>query len=876
MRQSVLLWRTAFTLFLTAAVANGGVNVLTYHNDNNRTGDNLNETILTPANVNVTNFGKLFTYEADGDVYTQPLYVSDLPIPGAGTHDVVFVATEHNSVYAFDADTNGGSSGGLFWQVNLGPSAATPTPDFGNRYGGFKEISPEVGITGTPVIDLASQTLYLDAFTHEGSNYLHRIHALDIATGAERPFSPVVVSADVPGNGVGGSNGLVVFNPEQQLQRSALTLASGILYVIYTGYADSNPYHGWILGFDAANLRLAAGHVFNTTPNSTIADFGTNAGEAGIWMGGSGLAVDSGGDLYFATGNGIFNAFNGSAGTEYGDAFVKLSTAHGLSVADYFAPYNQAYLGSNDLDAGSGGILLLPEQPGPTPSVMMGGGKPGVVYVINRKMFTTNNNHFNTSGDWDAVLQTVTLNGGIFCTPAYFNGSVYFTPENGVTAAFGISNGMMSLPASSLGSRTYPFPGVTASVSANGTNNGILWTVERATPATLVADDANDVSAEIYNSEQAGPRDELPAGVKFAVPTVANGKVFVGGHLALSVFGLLPPTNEPAVGNYSGLFYGYNGAQIGQSGYLSVTVSAKGYYYARLQLAAGPVSFTGQFDGSGLATNTVKIARASPLQVQLQFAQGDPPMLTGTVSNETWVAGITAYEAVFNARTNPAPLAGKYTLAILGPNNGNPLEPQGEGYGTVSVSSTGQLQFKGTLADATQISQSTVLSADGQWPLYCSLYGGSGQILGWVDFTNAAQSDLSGTLVWSKLPMANNKSYPAGFDFAPILQGSRFTPGSAKAPVLDFSAGVLILTGGAIPEGLTNYFTVGRNERLIGSNRLALNFSAASGLFTGTAPNPLAGHVALSFSGLFLSKENYGCGYFIESNLSGAVYFGPQ
>jgi hypothetical protein len=876
MQKSILLMRTVFALFLTAAVARGGVDVLTYHNDNSRTGDNLEETILTPANVNVNTFGKLFTYAVDGDVYAQPLYVSNLPMAGAGIHDVVFVATEHNSVYAFDADADTGSSGGLFWHVNLGPSVTTPNPEFGNRYGGFKEIAPEVGITGTPVIDLATQTIYVDACTYEGSEYFHRIHALDIATGAERSFSPVVVSAAIPGNGVGGSNGMVVFDPEQQLQRSALTLASGILYVVYTGYADTDPYHGWILGFDAGDLRLSADHIFNTSPNSTIADFGTNAGEAGIWMGGSGLAVDAGGDLYFATGNGTFNALNGSGGTEYGDTFLKLSTAHGISVADYFTPYNQAYLGSNDLDIGSGGALLVPEQPGPVPYVVLGAGKLGVIYVMNREMFTTGNNHYNATGNSDAVLQTVALNGGNYSTPAYFNGTVYFTPANGVTAAFSISKGMLSLPPASVGARTFPFPGATASVSANGNSDGIVWTVERANPGILIADDANDVATEIYNSDQAGLRDQLPAGTKFAIPTIANGKVFVGGQSALSVFGLLPPTNLPAVGSYSGLFYGSSGVQIGQSGYLTVTVSAQGHYLARLQLASSLYSFSGQFDGSGVASNSLNIAKQSPLQLQLQFAGGDPPVLTGTVGNDTWIAGITAYESVFNTRTNPAPFAGKYTLVVHSPNDGDVQEPQGDGYGTVNINSDGQLIFHGTLADGTQISQAATISADGQWPFYSTLYGGHGQVLGWVDFTNTTQSDLSGNLAWIKLPIASARSYAAGFDFAPELEGSHFSAGSAKAPVLEFSTGVLVLTGEGIPAGSSNYFTVGPNERVITSKGSTLDFSASSGLFTGTAPNPLAGRAPLSFSGVFLIKENYGAGYFIDSDLSGAVYFGPQ
>ena len=334
-------------------------NVLTYHNNNARTGANLNETLLTPSNVNPNTFGKLFTYPVDGYVYAQPLYVSNLSVPGQGTHNAVFVATEHNSVYCFDADSNAGTNGGVFWQVNLGPSATTN--DFL-----FRAIVPEVGITGTPVIDPVSQTLYVDAFTYEGTNFIHRIHALNLADGSERSFSPVTVSISIPGTGTGSSGGVLPFQASQQLQRSALTLAGGVLYVPYAGYTDminTDPFHGWIIGFDPSTLQLLPDHIFNSTPNGTTSQFGASAGEGGIWMGGGGLAVDDATNLYFSIGDGNFNAFFG--GTEYGDSVVKLSTTNGLAVADYFTSYNEDYYRTHDLDVGSGGVMLLPDQPGP-------------------------------------------------------------------------------------------------------------------------------------------------------------------------------------------------------------------------------------------------------------------------------------------------------------------------------------------------------------------------------------------------------------------------------------------------------------------------------------------------------------------------------
>lgn len=530
-------------LGLISLSARAEVNVLTYHNDHARTGQNTNETILRPANVNTNTFGKLFSCSVDGYVYAQPLYVSGLNIPGRGVHNVIFIATEHNTVYAFDADIGAGPAGGLLWQTNLGPSAATPNSDFGNRYGPYGDINPEVGITGTPVIDLPSNTLYVDAFTHEGSAYYHRLHALNITNGTEQPFSPVLVTASVAGTGVGGNGSVVTFNSIQQIQRCALTLAGGIVYVSYAGYADTNPYHGWTIGFSRTNLQQLTNYVFNTTPNSTVASYGANAGEGGIWMAGGGLAVDADTNLYFEVGNGVFTATNNSGGTEYGDSFIKLSTAGSLSVTDYFTPYNQQHLADIDLDLGSGGVVLLPDQPGPVPHLLVGAGKEGKIYLINRDMFTAGNNHYNAGGSTDAVLQTVAgQSGGSYDTPAYFNGRIFYAGSGNRLKAFSLSGGALSTTPVSTGPRTYAFPGATPAVSANGTNNGIVWTLQNANPAVLAASDPANLAAEIYSSAQAAAnRDRLTNAVKFAVPTIANGKVCVGNQYSVSVFGLLDP-----------------------------------------------------------------------------------------------------------------------------------------------------------------------------------------------------------------------------------------------------------------------------------------------------------------------------------------------
>ncbi len=539
-----------------APLAEAQVNVVTYHNDYSRTGQNLNETILTPANVNSTQFGQLFQYTVDGDVYAQPLYLSNVNIPGQGTHNVVFVCTAHNSVYAFDADSTSGTNGGLLWHVNLGPSAATPNNVFGNRYGAYHDIDPEVGIIGTPVIDATNNILYVDAFTNDvGTTYYHRIHALSIFNGSEELGGPLLVDGTYPGTGVASTNGVLDFANEYNLQRPGLTLLNGYLYVAYSGFADTNPYHGWIFAFNTSpSLSVAMDWV--TTPNSTTAEFGGNAGEGGLWMGGNGLCVDPNNNSVFfiEVANGIYgNASGGfTSPTEFGDSFVKFSgTSFPTATTpplDWFTPYNQASLQDADSDIGSGGPVLLPNGTGSTahPHLLVGAGKAGLMYLIDRDTMTTGNTHYATSGTTDAVVQELQISSGasVFSTPAYFNGALYYGAQSDVMRRFTISNGLLAGPITS-GTREYDHPGATPSISASGTTNALIWAIAYGTPAVLSAFNAANVSTEIYNSGMAGARDQLPDGVKFAVPTVANGKVYVGASHALAVFGLLPAASAP-------------------------------------------------------------------------------------------------------------------------------------------------------------------------------------------------------------------------------------------------------------------------------------------------------------------------------------------
>jgi hypothetical protein len=538
--------------------ARAQVNVLTYHNDYARTGQNTNETTLTPANVGSTNtFGKIFSYTVDGQIYGQPLIVSGLSIPGQGTHNVVFVGTMHDSVYAFDADSNAGPNGGLLWQVSLGTSAVTPNNDFGNRYGAYHDIRPEVGIVSTPAIDLAAGLIYVVAFTHEGSSYLTRVHALNLTNGADR-VPPVVVSASIPGVGVGSSGGILPFDPMNNgLQRSALTLAGGVLYVSYSGFADTDPYHGWILGFNASTLQQITNRIFNTTPNATVAVWGANAGEGGLWMGGNGPLVDSGTNLYFEVANGPFNANTG--GTEYGDSFVRLSTTNGLAVADYFTPHDQASLSSGDTDLGSGGPVLVPDEAGSVahPHLIVGAGKAGTVYLVDRD----NMGHFNSNADTQIVQFVSSAIGASYASPAYFNKTLYYQGNGDRLKAFALTNGALSTSPIHRSAGTIGFPGATPSVSANGTNNAIVWVIANTAvssgsptgPAILYAYNAYNLTNMLYNSSQAGVRDAAAWAVKTTVPTVANGKVYVGGSGGLTIYGnatfVAVPTISP-VGGY--------------------------------------------------------------------------------------------------------------------------------------------------------------------------------------------------------------------------------------------------------------------------------------------------------------------------------------
>jgi uncharacterized repeat protein (TIGR03806 family) len=540
--------------------------VLTYHNDNARTGSNTNETLLTLANVNTNTFGLLRKYDVDGYVYAQPLYFPGLAIPGHGTHNTVFVATENNSVYAFDADSNASADGGLLWHASLGDGIDIVTNhEFGGRYHNnvYQDMLPRVGITGTPVVNPANGTLYVDAFTREvtetSTNFHHTLHALNITNGTEQPFGPVEVAASVPGVGVGSYGGVLKFTARDHQQRPALTLAGGVLYVAFGSAADTDIYHGWIIGYDADNLQLLTNEVFNTTPNATTAQFGPHAGEGALWMSGDGLCVDAATNLYFEVANGSFTADPSLGnGMDYGDSFMRLSTAgHRLAVADYFTPFDQADMQAQDADFGSGGAVLLPDEVGSVqhPHLIVGGDKASDIFLVDRDAM----GHYHLSDNHQVVQEVYADIGRIFSTPAYFNFQLFYQGVGGVLKAYAISNAYITPTPASMTGTSFSGFGTTPSVSADGTGNAIVWTIQSDgavdhTPAILHAYNATNLAIELYNSSQLPGRDNPGNAVKMTVPTIADGKVFVGAQYDLAIFGNGTFLTAPAISPTGGEF----------------------------------------------------------------------------------------------------------------------------------------------------------------------------------------------------------------------------------------------------------------------------------------------------------------------------------
>jgi hypothetical protein len=499
--------------------------VTTSQYDNSRTGATLIEKTLTPQNVNAKQFGKLGAFKVDGAVYAQPLFIPSVEIPGKGKHDVLFVATEHDSVYAFDAIRPGDAP---LWQVSLLDKARGSVP-VSEDDAQCPFIRPEVGITSTPVIDLPSGTLYVLARTRirhaVGDNeYFQHLHALAITTGVEKFGGPKLITASEPGRGAGRSDRQVAFDPLHENPRAALTLANSSVYLAWASSCDVDPYHGWVMAYDPQTLAQKA--VLNVNPDGS---------EAGIWLSDTGPAVDSEGNLYVPTGNGTFDATSG--GRDYGDSVLKLDGSS-LAIRDYFTPFDQASLLAGDSDVGSSGPTLLPDQPGPHRHLLLQPTKGGMIYVIDRDQMG------KFHADADAVVQTIKMRGGGFGAMAYWNGHAYFAASDDYLNDYAIQNGLLKLNNSS--GRKFENPGATPSVSADGNKNAIVWVIATKTwngpdnkPAVLYAYDAKDIRQPIYTSEQNSQRDRAAMATRFVIPVVVKGRVYFGARGEIEVYGLL-------------------------------------------------------------------------------------------------------------------------------------------------------------------------------------------------------------------------------------------------------------------------------------------------------------------------------------------------
>jgi len=517
------LWCSSFSVNVFAQS-----NVLTQHNDNTRSGLNPNETFLTPSNVNPATFGTILSRPVDGMIAAQPLYVSNVSIPGQGLHNVVFVTTLHDSVYAFDADNATGSNASPLWQTSfLNPAAGISTEPPTNLGCTSTTFITEMGILSTPVIDAASQTIYVLAKTKENGTYHFRLHALDIATGMEKLGGPVDVNATVT-----GQLGTLMLSgaAKSMLARPGLLLSNSTVYMAFgSNGCDGGDTRGWVVAYDGSTL-LQMG-VLNDTLNS-------KAARGNIWQSGSGVASDDNGNLFFSTANGAFDANLGM--DDYGSSIVKAGWGNnGLAVTDYFTPYNVAYLNSTDLDIGSAGVVLLPDQPGAHPHLLVGSGKEGSVYVLDRD----NMGQFNPN-DNSQIVQFIPFNGGtvpphshtppgsqvgrMFSTPAYWNGYVYLTGQNQGVTQFAVNNGQLDVLNRNANALCCAH---TPSISANGTSNGIIWIPNGN---GFVAYDASDLSLPaLYNNSKMGTL------AHFNTPTIAGGRVYVGANLSLQVLGLL-------------------------------------------------------------------------------------------------------------------------------------------------------------------------------------------------------------------------------------------------------------------------------------------------------------------------------------------------
>ncbi len=637
-----LLILTLFCLTVAGALGQTPVPVTTWRYDLTHAGQNTSETALTPANVNEASFGKLFSVAVDSTVYPQPLYMPGLTMSDGLVHNVLFVATSNDSIYAFDADSNGGANAKPIWHISLLTAAhgagagatAVPWQDTGSP-----DVAPQIGITGTPTINPATNTMYVVGATKENGVYFSRLHAINILNGAEQANSPVVVTATVAGTGTGSAGGKVTFSPLWQNQRTALNYYNGSVYFGYAAHGDDGPWHGWLFAYNATSLAQTAAVCLS--PNG----FG-----AGIWEAGAGLPIDTdvdGGRMFLTTGNGTFSTYPPiSASTEFGESIISFNLSNGgLTPTDAFTSFNAEHLNGGDIDQGSGGILMVPDQQGANPHILVQAGKEGRILVINRdhlggKAPTAGTSNTNILQDIPNQIK------GLWSTPAYWGGKVYIWGNGDVPKQFDLDSGVMNTVPSSQSNITSAFPGASFSVSSNGPQDGIAWAVRSDLfnthgPAVLYAWNANSLTQTIYESDTNAKRDAAGAANKFSVPVVTNGKVYVAANGQVDVYGLFngqATTASPAISPDGGSFTGSQSVTLS-----SATASASIYYTLDGSVPTpGSTPYTGPIT---LSTDTTLNAIASAPG----FVQSAVSSATFTFSSQTPAVTFSPAAGTYNS-----------------------------------------------------------------------------------------------------------------------------------------------------------------------------------------------------------------------------------
>jgi len=617
--RSAVITRTVVCAMLCAATSlllaqtPTPVPVLTWRYDLSHAGQNTRETALNPSNVNTSSFGKLFSLPVDSTVYAQPLYVPGLTMSDGLVHNVLFVATENDSIYAFDADSNGGANASPIWHISLLTSAygaasgavAVPWQDNGSP-----DVAPTVGITGTPAIDTATNTMFVVGSTKENGAYFSRLHAINIITGKEQPNSPVNITATVAGTGNGSSGGQLSFSPLWENQRPALNFYNGYVYIGYAAHGDNGPWHGWLFAYNATTLQQTS--ALCLSPNGV---------GAGVWAAGAGLPIDSNGRMYIVTGNGTRTSTPPfSASSAYGESVVAFSIANGkITPVDVFTPFNFQTLNDHDWDQGSGGLLMPPDQAGAHPHMLITSGKEGRILVLNRDQLGgyVAGGSYSTNALQD-ITGVVPQAKGFWSTPAYWNGNVYMWAENNVPMLFKLNGGVMDTQPDSQSSITSAFPDPTFSISSDGTQNGIAWAVRSDQfntkgPGVLYAWDANNLTSTIYQSDTNASRDNVGPANKFSIPVVTNGKVYVAAQKEVDVYGLLngqPTAARPVISPNGGTF------ATAQSVTLSSSTPSAAIYFTRDGSTPTPASpeYTGPISIS--TDTTIKAIASAPGYLQ--------------------------------------------------------------------------------------------------------------------------------------------------------------------------------------------------------------------------------------------------------------------